>query len=102
MARTVKRAAIKRTPDRKATSSFDFSDGRRGAVLPHEGKTRITMWVDTDVLEWFRTRAENEGRGYQTAMNEALSAFTREDHRALPEIVRDVVRAELRAALKAS
>lgn len=82
--------------------SYDFSGGRRGAVLPHEGKTRITMWVDTDVLNWFRQRAEREGRGYQTAMNEALSAFAKEDHRPLPDIVRDVVRDELRAALRAS
>jgi len=102
MARTVKRATVKRTPSRAAAPSYDFSSGRRGAVLPHEGKTRITMWVDTDVLEWFRARAEREGRGYQTAMNEALKASAKDDHRALPEIVRDIVRAELRAALKAS
>jgi hypothetical protein len=59
------------------------------------------MWVDTDVLEWFREQAEREGRGYQTAMNEALAAYAREDHRPLPEIVRDIVRDELRTALRA-
>lgn len=80
--------------------SHDFSGGRRGAVLPHEGKTRITMWVDSNVLQWFRECAEREGRGYQTAMNEALAAFTKEDHRPLPEIVREVVRGELRAVLR--
>ncbi len=87
---------------RGKTSSYDFSRGRRGAVLPHEGKTRITMWIDSDTLSWFRARAEREGRGYQTAMNDALKAFTKEDRRPLPEVVRDVVRKELRAALKAS
>lgn len=87
---------------RRKTSSYDFGRARRGAVLPHEGKTRITMWIDSDTLNWFRTRAEREGRGYQTAMNDALKAFTDEDHRPLPEVVRDVVRKELRAALKAS
>ena len=87
---------------RTKAGSYDFSGGRRGAVLPHEGKTRITMWVDSDTLNWFRSHAEREGRGYQTAMNEALSVFTREDQRPLPEVVRDVVRKELRAALKAS
>ena len=60
------------------------------------------MWVDSDVLEWFRGRAEREGRGYQTARDDALSAYASEDHRPLPEIVRDVIRAELRAALNAS
>jgi len=97
---------VRRTPTtRKSpvkTSSYDFSHGRRGAVLPHEGKTRITMWIDSNILNWFRAQAEHEGRGYQTAINDALKAFTREDHRPLPEVVRDVVRKELRAALKAS
>jgi uncharacterized protein (DUF4415 family) len=30
------------------------------------------LFVDDDVLDAFRDRAEAEGRGYQTAMNEAL------------------------------
>lgn len=87
---------------RGKASSYDFSRGRRGVVLPHEGKTRITMWIDSETLNWFRAWAEREGRGYQTAMNDALKAFTDEDHRPLPEVVREVVRKELRAALKAS
>ena len=96
-------ARVKQSPKRTARErSFDFSGARRGSVLPHEGKTRITMWVDTNVLEWFRERAEREGRGYQTSMNEALAAYAKEDHRPLPDIVRDVVRDELRAALRAS
>lgn len=97
MAKKVKRTVTTRKP-----STYDFRAGRRGAVLPHEGKTRITMWIDSDILSWFRAHAEREGRGYQTAMNGALKAFTKEDHRPLPEVVRDVVRKELRAALKAS
>src|SRR5437016_14357108 len=51
---------------------YDFSQGKRGAVLPHQGKTRITIWIDTDILDWFRTHADREGRGYQTVMNAAL------------------------------
>jgi uncharacterized protein (DUF4415 family) len=86
---------------RGKTGSYNFSGGRRGAVLPHEGKTRITIWIDSDTLNWFRAQAERESRGYQTAMNDALKAFTKDDHRPLPEIVREVVRKELRAALKA-
>ncbi|MGD0051500.1 MAG: BrnA antitoxin family protein [Vulcanimicrobiaceae bacterium] len=97
MAKAPKRRAKTSTPNRK----IDFSGGRRGSVLPQEGKTRITMWIDTEVLDWFRARADREGRGYQTAMNEALNTFAGGDHRPLSEIVRDVVRAELRAALKA-
>lgn len=98
----VKKVSRTTRESRGKTSSYDFSRGRRGAVLPHEGKTRVTMWIDSDTLSWFRARAEREGRGYQTAINDALRAFTREDHRPLPEVVRDIVRKELRAALKAS
>jgi uncharacterized protein (DUF4415 family) len=101
MPKITKRASIRGAGNRKSRS-HDFAGGRRGAVIPHEGKTRITMWVDSEILDWFRVRAEREGRGYQTAMNDALGWFAREDHRPLPEIVRDVVRSELRAALKAS
>jgi hypothetical protein len=60
------------------------------------------MWVDSDILDWFRNRAGREGRGYQTAINDALKSFTSENYRPLPEIVREVVRKELRAALKAT
>jgi uncharacterized protein (DUF4415 family) len=96
-------AKTKQTSKRSARERpYDFSGGKRGAVLSHQGKTRITMWVDTDVLDWFRNHAEHKGRGYQTAMNEALSSYAKEDHRSLPDILRDVVRDELHAALKAS
>ncbi len=75
--------------------SFDFSQGKRGAVVPHQGKTRITLWVDTEVLDWFRALAEREGRGYQTAMNAALRQYTQQAERPLHELVRDVIREEL-------
>ncbi|MBM3288282.1 MAG: BrnA antitoxin family protein, partial [Candidatus Eisenbacteria bacterium] len=45
---------------------YDFSEGRRGAVVPQTGKTRITIYLDDSVLEEFRERADAAGRGYQT------------------------------------
>jgi uncharacterized protein (DUF4415 family) len=51
---------------------YDFSKAKRGAVIPQSGKTRITIYIDDDVLQDFRKRADEEGRGYQTMMNEAL------------------------------
>ena len=39
------------------------------------GKTRITIMLDNDVLAAFRERAEKEGHGYQTLINEALKAY---------------------------
>jgi uncharacterized protein (DUF4415 family) len=51
---------------------YDFSKGKRGAVIASPGKTRITIMLDDDVIEHFRARAEAEGGGYQTLINAAL------------------------------
>jgi len=52
----------------------DFSKGKRGAVIPlPPGKTRITIRLDDDVLDWFRAQAHAMGGGnYQTLINQAL------------------------------
>ncbi len=81
---------------------YDFSKGTRGAVITHHGKTRITIWIDTDILEWFRSEAEREGVGYQTAMNQSLRDFVRQGKRPLEEIVREAVRLELKHFRRAS
>ena len=51
---------------------YDFSNGKRGAVLPSPGKTRITIMLDEDIIDFFRARAEAHGTGYQTMINTAL------------------------------
>ena len=51
---------------------YDFSNGKRGAVIPSTGKTRITIMLDDDVIEHFRSQAEAEGVGYQTLINALL------------------------------
>ncbi len=51
---------------------YDFSKGKRGAVIASTGKTRITIMLDDDVLEAFRKKADDSGRGYQTMINETL------------------------------
>ena len=34
---------------------YDFSNAKRGAVVPvPPGKTRITIRIDDEVLDWFR------------------------------------------------
>lgn len=55
-------------------AEYDLSAGKRGAVLPTNGKTRITIWLDDDVLGAFRERAEAENIGYQTLINQVLRA----------------------------
>ena len=54
---------------------YDFSQGRRGAVIEQPGKTRITIYLDNDVLETFRQEAEAAGSGYQTMINQALREY---------------------------
>ncbi len=74
---------------------YDFTRGKRGAVIPQQGKTRITICIDTDILEWFRDEAERERQGYQTAMNQALRNYIKQDKRPIQDIVREAVRQEL-------
>jgi len=75
---------------------YDFFKAKRGAVLPTTGKTRITLYLDNEVLEHFRALSEKTGRGYQTLINEALSVHTQRREQPLTsEAVRRIVREEL-------
>jgi uncharacterized protein (DUF4415 family) len=42
---------------------YDFSKGKRGAVIASSGKTRITIMLDDDFIEHFRALAEEQGAG---------------------------------------
>lgn len=56
---------------------YDFSKGKRGATIPPDPrKTRITIRIDTKVLNWFRERVHEAGGGnYQTMINDALKSY---------------------------
>jgi len=74
--------------------NYDFSKAKRGAVLPiPPGKTRITIRIDNDVLEWFRKRVHDTGGGsYQTMVNQALREYVETQHEPLEETLRRVLR----------
>jgi len=81
---------------------YDFSKGKRDAVIASPGKTRITIMLDDDVIEHFRRAAEARGCGYQTMINAALrSAMSQPRRRAgddVPvtvDVLRKVLREEL-------
>jgi len=76
---------------------YDFSQGRRGAVDPlPAGKTRVTIRLDTDLLDWFRGRTHAAGGGnYQTLINAALREYVQQQREPLEAILRRVVREEL-------
>jgi uncharacterized protein (DUF4415 family) len=77
--------------------SYDFSKGRRGAVVaPALGKARITIRLDEEILEWFKASVEAAGGGnYQTLINAALRQHIRHEADSLEKILRRVLREEL-------
>jgi len=81
-------------------AKYDFSTARRGAVVPPSGnKTRITIRLDRDLVEWFKSKAEAHGGGsYQTMLNDALRAYTEQQDPSLEKLLRKVVREELKKA----
>jgi len=82
-------------------AEYDFSKGKRGAVLPQKGKTRISIFIDNAVLDAFRARAERAGTGYQTMMNEALRKYLSDTDQPVTEtVLRQVLRQEMPEYLK--
>ena len=75
---------------------YDFSQGKRGAVVQTKGKTRITMYVDNEILDAFRSLSEETGRGYQTMINEVLRDYV---NRAKSPVDEDTLRRVLREEL---
>lgn len=68
---------------------------------PKKGKTRITIRLDNDVLEWFYRQVNEAGGGnYQSDINEALREHLARKREPLEETLRRVVREELRRAAK--
>jgi uncharacterized protein (DUF4415 family) len=76
---------------------YNFSKGKRGAVRPvPKGKTRITIRIDDDILDWFRGEVDAAGGGnYQTLINNALREHITRQQEPIEVILRRVVREEL-------
>ncbi|HNS39752.1 MAG TPA: BrnA antitoxin family protein [Promineifilum sp.] len=82
-------------------SEYDFSQGKRGAIDPLPlGKTRITIRLDNEILDWFRDQVEASGGGnYQTLINNVLLDYVRDqqEREPLEDLLRRVLREELAA-----
>jgi uncharacterized protein (DUF4415 family) len=80
---------------------YDFEGAGQGAVTRSpSSKTRITIRIDTDVLDWFRQQVHDAGGGnYQTLINEALREHLRYRDETLENVLRKVIREELKAAV---
>ena len=77
---------------------YDFSRAKRGPVVPvPPGKTRITIRLDDDLLDWFKGQVHAAGGGnYQTLINLALRDYVDRKREPLEETLRRVIREELR------
>lgn len=78
---------------------YNFSKGKRGALDPiPPGKTRITIRLDTDILDWFREQADSRGGGnYQTMINMTLREYIKHySGESLEKTIRRIVREELK------
>ena len=77
---------------------YDFSKAKRGAVIPQRGKTRITIYLDDEIIDEFRERADEAGSGYQTMINEALREFLSKSSKPIDEdSLRKILREELQS-----
>ena len=82
---------------------YDFSKGKRGRVLPREpepeGKTRITIRLDRDIVDRFFAMAEQSGgaAGYQTLINAALREYLDGKAPRFEDTLRRIIREELQS-----
>lgn len=79
---------------------YDFGGAKRGAIVsPPKGKSRITIRLDNNVLEWFREKVDRAGGGnYQTLINDALRQHIQRTTEPLEQTLRRIIREELRHA----
>ena len=77
---------------------YDFSKGKRGALFPAPpGKTRITIRLDNEILDWFRDQVDAKGGGsYQTMINSALREYVQRGGEDLGTFLRRIIREELK------
>lgn len=83
--------------DSEMEEEYDMRRARRGPIVPPDHrKTRITIRIDTEVLNWFREQVNQAGGGsYQAMINEALRAHVQRQEEPLEDTLRRVIREEL-------
>jgi uncharacterized protein (DUF4415 family) len=83
---------------------YDFHKGKRGRIVVPEpeqrGKTRITIRLDEDLVDYFLKEAERSGgpAGYQTLINDALRQHVEGRAPKFEETLRRILREEINAA----
>ena len=81
---------------------YNFDNAKQGAIEKSpSNKQRITIRIDTGILDWFRNQVNEAGGGnYQTLINEALREHIQTREGLLEKTIRKVIREELQTAGK--
>jgi uncharacterized protein (DUF4415 family) len=83
---------------------YDFSNAKRGRILPAKPeprcKLRITIRLDEDLVDHFLKEADASGGaiGYQTLINDALRRHVEGKAPRIEDTLRRIVREEMRRA----
>jgi len=85
--------------------NYEFSNAKKAKDVPalarlqkaNEGKERITIRLDAEVLAWFRDQVKGGGN-YQSLINDALRAHISDREGTLERTLRKVIREELQTA----
>jgi uncharacterized protein (DUF4415 family) len=80
---------------------YDLSKASQGALVRvPKNKTRITIRIDQDILDWFWKKVDDAGGGnYQTLMNDALRQYVESEREPLETTLRRVIREEHQRAV---
>lgn len=67
----------------------------RHIVKPKEAKVKVSMYLDADILQYFRARAESPNAApYQTQINNELRRIMENDSREIQSIENDILNNE--------
>jgi BrnA antitoxin of type II toxin-antitoxin system len=78
---------------------YDFSKGKRGPVVNvGEGKEKITIRLDREIVDWFRNVVDKAGGGNYQTLGEYIEGKTPKFEDTLRRIIREELAAKLNAA----
>lgn len=77
-------------------TEYDFSQATRGARVTTPNKQRVTIRLDSDIVDHFKNLTQGGGN-YQTLINDALRAHLEHQDQNLEQTLRSIIREEFKA-----
>ncbi|MCK5718113.1 MAG: hypothetical protein KAH77_11540, partial [Thiomargarita sp.] len=77
---------------------YDFSKGKRGAVIPlTPNQERLSICLDIDIINYFKENVHNSGGGnYQILINNALHEYIEQQKESLVQLLEVTLRRVIR------